>query len=76
MKPVTYIIEIVPEVKRYKFTKTGKLATGVEKTTESHYYSEKDLIDVAIIELRERKKAWKSEMKKSNTWHNNCKGYK
>ena len=63
MKPVTYIIEIVPEVKRYKFTKTGTLATGVEKITETFFSNEGDLIDVTGAELRARKKVWKNKNK-------------
>ena len=72
MKAVKYTVEIVPETRGYRFIKTVTLATGKEKTTETHFSNEGDLIDVTITELRARKKAWKSEMKKSNTWHNNC----
>ena len=63
MKPVTYIIEIVPETRSYRFIKTVTLATGKEKTTETHFSNEGDLIDVAGAELRARKKVWRKENK-------------
>jgi len=63
MKPVTYIIEIVPETRSYRFIKTVTLATGKEKTTETFFSNEGDLIDVTGAELRARKKTWKNKNK-------------